>query len=226
MSVAVENLPPRESISCEAIREAAGAFDAARAAKEQRRKDVVELEQTREAAEWRDAEAAEKARAEGKPEPKRTHVAEHDKKLDAARHELKIVTISEQRACDTLEATISEHGPAWMEEVGKAVETLEAEWQNALERLTVLLSRRESARRVAEIVIGEQPGVGFARLKLKQLQDLELGAGTPSGQTGTVSVGELLASLADVGQPRPAEPRIVPGGIPFDVAQRVWGGER
>ncbi len=44
-----------------------------------------------------DAEAVEKARAEGGPEPKRSHVAEHDKKLDQARHDYRVATPTETR---------------------------------------------------------------------------------------------------------------------------------
>ena len=77
---AIDSLPLYESISSSPICEAAAQHDATRAAIDQARKDVTEWEQTREAAEWRGADAAEKARAEGRTEPKRSNVVEHDRK--------------------------------------------------------------------------------------------------------------------------------------------------
>ena len=66
-----------------ALRERATAVEKATADLNERHRDVVELEQTRPSAEWADAEAAEKARALGKTEPKRTHTAQHDRKLES-----------------------------------------------------------------------------------------------------------------------------------------------
>src|SRR4051794_751405 len=101
-------LPSYTEIDNGPIREAAAAWDAANATLESSRKDVIELEQTREAAEWRDAEAADRARAEGKAEPKRSHVAAHDKKLDDARHGLKVETLAEDRAFNALQGAVDE----------------------------------------------------------------------------------------------------------------------
>jgi len=92
-------LPPYTEINHPVIREAAAAWDGARATLESARREVVELEQTAEQAQWADAEAAEQARAEGKAEPKRTHIAAHEKKLDAARHEAKVAELICRCAC-------------------------------------------------------------------------------------------------------------------------------
>ena len=93
MSIAVENLPSYEQISSKPIRDSAAALDMARATQQERRRDLIELEQTREQAEWRDAAAAEKALAERKPAPKRTYVAAHDRKTDDARHQVKVAQL-------------------------------------------------------------------------------------------------------------------------------------
>jgi chromosome segregation ATPase len=118
-------LPNYVEIDHATIRDAAAAWDAAKAALESARKDLTELEQTREAAEWADAEAAEAARAEGKPEPKRSHVAAHDKKLDVARHEWKVAQLAEERTFDALQAALDEHAGEWSQTVEHDVQTLE-----------------------------------------------------------------------------------------------------
>jgi hypothetical protein len=75
------SLPPYEAITEPHVRDAVAGLDSARSSREQARKDLIELEQTRSQAEWADAEAAEQARAEGRSEPRRTHTAAHDPEL-------------------------------------------------------------------------------------------------------------------------------------------------
>jgi hypothetical protein len=201
VSITVESLPSYEQISSEPIRETAAAFSAARAAKEQARKDLIELEQTREAAEWADAEAAEKARTEGKTEPKRSHVAEHEKKTDAARHELKVATLAETRARDALQAAVVEHGAAWAAEVAESVQALSAEWGNAVEGLVGLHGRLSAALSVARVVgVGKVPKVGALPFSRRQITNAEFASPQPD-QPAYVGTGAVLAALARVVQP-------------------------
>lgn len=201
-SVAVENVlqVPYEAISEPHVHDAVAAFSAAKAEREQRRKDVTELEQTREAAEWRDAEAAEQARADGKAEPKRTHVAEHDRKTDAARHEQRIAVLAEQRARDALDAAITEHADAWAAEAEGDVQAMTAEWQNTVEGLIALHGRLTGAVRVARVVGIKVPQVGALEFERRAIEGIELASPHPPGpailQTATVLAA--LASAVEV----------------------------
>jgi hypothetical protein len=202
-SIAIENLPAYEQISSEPIRESAARFDAARSAREQARKDLIELEQTREAAEWADAEAAEKARAEGKAEPKRSHVAVHDKKTDEVRHELKVATLAETRARDVLQAAIGEHGGAWAGEVGESVEALSAEWADTVEGLIALHGRLTAALSVARVVgIGTVPRIRALPFRRRQIENAEF-ASPQQDVPAYVPTGDVLAALASVIEPEP-----------------------
>jgi hypothetical protein len=205
VSIAVENLPAYEAITCESIRDAAAAFSAARAAREQARKDLTELEQTREQAEWADAEAAENARAEGKAEPKRTHVAEHDRKTDAARHEQKVADLAEKRALDALTAALDEHGQAWADEATAAVESLRAEWANAVDGLIAMHGRLTASLRVGRAVgVGGLPQVAMLPFARRQIDNCEFAAGQPA-VPAYIGTGDVLAALAGAVEVEPQE---------------------
>lgn len=219
MHIVIEKLPPYEQISHATIREAAASLDAAGSARGQARKDLVELEQTREQAEWADAEAVERARAEDKPEPKRTHVAAHDRKTDEARHELKVSELAERRAVEELEDALEQHGAAWAAEVAEAFDTLRGEWEATVGELIGLHARLNAAQTVARAVGGSQPGVGAIGLKPGQIGDLEVLSGQ-HGKLGWVGVPDVLALLSELGVPKPDpapqqhRPPRGPGGDP------------
>lgn len=217
MDIAVENLPPYESISCEPIRQAAAEHNAARSAKEQARKDLIELEQTREAAEWRDAEAAEQAQAEGKPEPKRSHVAAHDKQTDAARHGAKVAELAHTRARGALEAALAEHGEAWASELTSSIEQMSAEWGNALTELIDLHTRLAGALSVARRVgIGDLPNIDALAFSRRQIQNAEFASPQPN-VPAYIPAGDVLAALAtviEVAEPG-AEKTNVAGAVPL-----------
>jgi hypothetical protein len=196
-------LPPYSEISSKPIADAAADWDAARAELLERKRSLTELEQTREAAEWRDAEAAEKARAEGKAEPKRSHVAEHDKKLDQARHEMKVATIAEDRAFTGLQVALDEHQAEWAESVEADVQGLDEVYAAAVDQLVRLHAQRSSALAVRRLVGGRgRRGMGAIGFKPSQIRDLDFAAGTNDRQnTGWVATGDVLAALADLGMP-------------------------
>lgn len=203
MSIAVENLPPYEAISCTPISEAAAGLDAANAACLSAQRDLTELEQTREQAEWADAEAAEKARAEGTAEPKRSHVASHDKKLDAARHEHKVAKLAQTRARGALEAALAEHGEAWAGALTTSVEAMSAQWERVVGELIGLHGQLDAAVKVARVVgIGELPSVGALPFARKQIKNVEFASGQRPAPA-YVPTGDVLAALASVTEPEP-----------------------
>jgi hypothetical protein len=204
-------LPAYTEIDHKEIREAAAAWDAAKTTLESARKDLTELEQTREAAEWRDAETAEKARAEGKAEPKRTHVAAHDRKTDEARHEFKVAQLAETRTFDELQAALDEHQIEWAQSIERDVQTLDDEWTAALNALITLHAQRSRVLAIRAQVVGEgrraASALGF---KPSQIRDLDFATGTNDRQmTGYVAVGDVFGRLADLGMPEPPAPEPV-----------------
>ncbi len=199
-------LPPNYAeIDHPAIRDAAAAWDGARATLESARREVVELEQTAEQAQWKDAEAAEKARAEGKAEPKRTNIAAHEKKLDQARHEAKVAELAEDRAFNDLQSGLDEHTATWAASVEASVQELNAEWENALAALTALHERRSRALAIRAMVVGETPSARAVGFTPGQLLNVEFAAG--ARESGYVQTGDVLAALTALGAAKPpAEP--------------------
>ena len=207
MSIAVENLPSYEQISSKPIRDSAAALDMARATQQERRRDLIELEQTREQAEWRDAAAAEKALAERKPAPKRTYVAAHDRKTDDARHQVKVAQLAFERAERDLIGSLERNGAAWATEVGEACENLFAAFASGVAELIAVHSKLTQASAVARVVIGDKrPHVGVIELDHRQLDGIELAQG--SVRRAMVQVPDVLAALSSIGQPQP-EPQPV-----------------
>jgi hypothetical protein len=207
-------LPVHTEIDHPAIREAAAAWDGAKATLEGARKDLVELEQTRDAAEWRDAEAAQEARAAGKPEPKRSHVAVHDKKLDEARHRLKVETLSETQAFNSLQDALDEHQADWGESVERAVQAVNDEWTSALEQLVEIHARRSALLAIKAMVVGgDQPSVAAMGFRSGQIRGLDFAQGA-GRQTGYVPTGDVFAGLEALGMPAPPTPEPVQHAVP------------
>ena len=207
---AVEKLPP-ESISSKPIRERAAVCVEARSAKEQARKDLTELEQTREAAEWRDAEAAERARAAGEAEPKRSQVADHDKKTDAARHRLKIETLAEERAVNELQAVVEEHGPAWVESLDAELATIDDAWIEQVDAPKALHSQREAVSKVRKNVYGPSGrpilALGFTPQQLNGVDVIPVEEhGRRVKQRASILTEDVLAELSKLGKRPEPEP--------------------
>ncbi len=197
---------PASEISHSALRERATAVEKATADLNERRRDVVELEQTRPSAEWSDAEAAERARATGKAEPKRTHTAQHDRKLDDAKHESKVAELALKRARDELDVACERHGSEYAAELAAEVETTDAAWREAVESLVTLAARQERSHRLARLV-GDEDVPSVEPLPFRhgrELQGLEIPSGGP--RTGYVAVPDVLAGLLAVGVAPEPEP--------------------
>lgn len=207
MDIAVENLPPYEAISCIPIREAATGLDAAKAVCLSARRDLIELEQTREAAEWRDAEAADKVRAEGKAEPKRSHVAAHDKKLDEARHERKVATLAEARALDALQAALDEHGQAWVESIDAELANLDDGWTEQIGKLIALHEKRSAVIVTRSKVCRPSVRAGAVGFKPSEIKGLEWASGVSDRQTGYVEPASVFGALNELGMPAPVVER-------------------
>lgn len=197
-------LPPYQEISHDVIAAKAAEWDAAKAALNEVKRTEVELEQTRPQAEQADAETCEQARHEGKPDPKRTHVAAHDRKLDSARHEHRVAVIAERRAFGALQSALDEHQEAWLGEAAQLVVGLDERWQEAIADVAKLAAERQRAVRVARLIGSEHPRVAAIPLSRRQLAGIELLHGSPD--TAHVAVEDLLAGLADLGAPPPEEP--------------------
>jgi hypothetical protein len=192
-----------EQISSEPIREAAAGLDAAKAACLSARRDLVELEQTREAAEWRDAEAADKARAEGKAEPKRSHVAAHDRKTDEARHEHKVATLAEARALDALQSALDEHGQTWVESIDAELAKLDDAWTEQVRELVALHAKRSAVIATKSKVCGPTGRSGALRFVPSAIQGLDWASGTNDRQTGYVEAGSVFSALSELGLAAP-----------------------
>ncbi|MHB1808279.1 MAG: hypothetical protein ACYCU0_03160 [Solirubrobacteraceae bacterium] len=197
----VDNVP-HEQISHDAIRGAVYARDAARAAQEARRRDVIELEQTREQAEWGDAEAVEAARAAGKAEPKRRHVVEHDRKTEEAKHEAKVAQLAFDRARNALRAALEQHGDAWCQEVRETVESTKADWQHAVNEVIEVHGRYSAVLDVARKVLGPQPPVSRLFFPTAMIRDVEF-ASHHGQANGVIEAADVLAALAALGSPKP-----------------------
>jgi hypothetical protein len=199
VSIVIENLPPYEQISSEPIREAAATRSAARAAQDEAKKALVEAEQTLPSSQWKDAEAAEAARAEGKPEPKtRSHTAAHEKRIADLEHEQRVAELALTRARGELEAALAEHGQAWADELTTSVEAMRVEWGNSVEGLIALHSQLSAALSVARVVgIGELPKVNALPLRRRQIANAEFASPQPD-VPAVIETSAVLAALASV----------------------------
>jgi hypothetical protein len=197
-------LPAYSEVSHDVIAAKAAEWDAAKAALNEAKRTEVELEQTRAQAEQADAEACEQARHEGKPDPKRTRVAAHDRKLDSARHEHRVAVIAEDRAFNALQSALDEHLDAWLTEVSAEVESLDERWQEAVDSVSKLHAERAHAVRVARMIGSEHQAVAVVPLERRQLAGIELMNGSPT--TAHVAVEHMLGGLQALGVPPEPEP--------------------
>jgi hypothetical protein len=213
----IEKLSP-VAITCEPIRHAVEQLGVATEHHDEKRRDLVELEQTREAAEWADAEALDAARVAGKPAPRRTHVAAHDKRTEEARVEFKAAQIAIERARKELAAVIDEHGEAFAAEVRQAATEAIETWRSKVEELPAAHAEVVEALRVCRQFGGDWPVYEWVALKPKQLTDgpIPLGATIPTVKI--VAAGDHIAALMELGQPKqPQEP----GWHPLDALRSL-----
>lgn len=218
-------LPHYEEISHPAIRDAAATWDAAKATLRERRQNRVELENTRPAAEWKDAEAIEAARAAGKPDPKRSNVQEHDRKIAEAHLEEKVAILAEKRAFDELQKALDDHQAEWLEGATREIEALSKAWNAAVRTLASLHGKLTEAHRARAYASNgdkenDGPGVltGAIRVGPADVRGLDF-APTPEGALpgahmrapkGIVGIEHVLTQLAEMGRlPKPEEPEPV-----------------
>jgi hypothetical protein len=208
-------LPPYEWITCAPISKAAAALDAAKAALDQARKDLIDLEQTREQAEWRDAAASENARAEQKPEPKRSHVAAHDRKTDDARHQVKVAQLAAERAEREMFAAVDEHGQEWALDVQATCDALLERWTAAVAQITTLYGELAAAFSIRRAVVeGKQPHIGALEFAPSQVQNREWASGQSPSVRPVVQVGDVLAAMAEIGTMAPQSEPVVQPPLP------------
>jgi hypothetical protein len=201
----IDQLPTYEQISHPQIRDAAAALSAARAAYEEARKTVTEFEQTREAAEWRDAQKSEAARAAGEKEPRRTEVAAHDRKTDDARHELKVAKLATERAAEAVETALATSGDDWLADLAKQAEAGLVEWQKQVNGL-ITLHRDLSGLLAVQRKLGVRtPNVDVCGFQKAQIGGLEFQP-QQHGRKGWVSTPDNLTVLHDLATTEPAPP--------------------
>jgi hypothetical protein len=205
MTLTVEQLPPYEQISHAKIAEAAAAFDAAKATRLQAKRDLVELEQTREQALWADAEADENARAEGKAAKRtHTHTQEHDKRTEAAEHEHRVAHLAVDRKRADLEAAVAEWGDEWQQECEQYVAKLDQSYDSMIPALMKLTSERLRAVRVLRQIGGSHPPVDAIWLAQRQLGGVQFASGGP--KEARVDLGDVFAELIELGHEKAPEP--------------------
>ncbi|HMH47682.1 MAG TPA: hypothetical protein VK538_08195 [Solirubrobacteraceae bacterium] len=221
-SIAIENLPAYEQISNEPIRQAAAQLDAARGALDESKKSHTAAELELPASEWRDAEISADARADGKQEPKtRAHTAKHERLIQDLAHELKVATISEQHAVDSLDAALIEFGQVWGEEVAAAVLACQGQWTAEVNELIALHGRFSAALSVARVVLdGDQGTAAALTFAPSQVKGREWASGQSSSVRPAVQLGDVLAGLADLAlPPEPVEATPVEHALPYGPAR-------
>jgi hypothetical protein len=226
-SIAVENLPPYEAISNEAIREAVAQHNAAKAAFDEAKKSHTQAELELPATEQLDAELAADARAAGKPEPKtRTHTAKHEQQIRDLAHELKVAAIIEQRTLDSLERALIDHGEVWAEEVAAEADARRAQWATEVDELTTLHGRLNAVLSVARAVLGPNQGSASAiTFDPGAVRGREWAGGQGHTARPIVQLGDVLSALAELGQSsrldiEPVQhPRLRPSARPEDTAE-------
>ncbi len=218
-TLSIDQLPEPAAISQPDIAAAATEFATARAALNERKRDVVELEQTRSNAEWADAQAEHDAVAAGKPAPtKQKHTAEHDVKLEKARHAHKVATLAEQSARRVLASKLEQYGDRWLAEAEKLVRSLDASWDSIVQTAAKIHAERRRAIESARKLGSEHVGAGAAFLDRRVLQGIELPHG--AAQSWAVYGEDLLDALGRLGTPqsKPDAPKL---GMPDHVAGQL-----
>jgi hypothetical protein len=212
-SIDPARLPPYERITCAPISEAVAALDAARAALAEAKKSLVAAQQELPQSQWADAEAAEKARAEGKPEPKtRSHTQQHERRIENLEHEQRVCQLAAERSERELLAAVDAHGQQWAEEVDATCDGLLKQWQAEVSEVSALYGQLASVLAIRRVISeGKQPRVGAVEFAPAQVQGREWAGGQGPSVRPIVQVGDILAALGEVGKiPPEPEPVVQP----------------
>lgn len=205
-------LPPYVEIDNGPIREAAAAWDAAKAALDESKKTLVQLEQELPNAHLEDARADERLRAEGKAKLKgRPATQAAEKAIADAAHEHLVAQLGEETAFNGLQDALDKNQAEWAESVESDTQRLDAEWAEAINAIVSLHRRRVRALVIRAMVVGgdERTAVAALGLKPSQIRNLDFGEGTTDRMTGWVDTGDVFAKLADLGMPEPPKPEPV-----------------
>jgi hypothetical protein len=169
---------------------------------------TTHLVQTRPQSEWADAEAAELAQAEGRPEPKRTHVARHDREIDEARHQERVAELALRRVEGEADEVIAASFAGWLSEAQDLHAGLLADAQAQVEEYVKLHSRLAEAAAVLGAVGAPVESVAAIALRPRDFTDASSLPGELRGSTfhlSTERVLELLAQLGQEPEPEPAQ---------------------
>jgi hypothetical protein len=201
-----------DSVSCKPIREALNAWSSGRADLAQAKKDLTTAEQELPASEWKDAELEAEAVEAGSAVPKtRQHTAKHEQLIRDLLHRVKVTTLTEVRAQDAAQEALDAHLSEWQEQITAEAEALAGEWQEALPGLIELYGRMASAHRVEAKICGEAPSAHAIKLTTRQLTAAGAAIAVGGPKVVHIPAEEVLAGLADLGQPQPEpEPKRKP----------------
>jgi hypothetical protein len=216
MTVTIDNLPSYERISNEPIRTAAGAFDAAKAALSDAKRSTIQCQQELPQSIWLDAEVAEKARAEGKPEPKtRSHAVGHERRIANLEREQRVAQLATERChCQLVEA-IDKNGSAWEKEVEQACEALAAQWSAELTEMIALYGQLTVAFAVCSKVIpGKQPRSVVVDFEPTAVRGRDFASPQPPNARPQIRVDEILAGLSVIGTTEPDPEPVVQPPLP------------
>jgi hypothetical protein len=194
-------LPNYVEIDHAAIRDAAAAWDAAKAALDESKKTHTQLELELPAAHLEDARADERLRAEGARLKGRPATQAAEKAIAAAEHEELVAQLIEETAFDALQAALD--GPAlgeWAESVEHDVAALDEEWMAAVNGLVELHATRSRALAIRAMVLGEQAHAEKLGFTPAQIRGIEF-ASHQARATGYVETGDVFAGLAELGMP-------------------------
>ena len=176
---------------------------------EERRKDVTELENTLSQSEWADAEAEEAAIAASKPAPKtRANTQRHLKAIADAKHRHRVCQIATERRHRELLAALEAHGADWKAETAGTVGEFDAKWSEAVSSLVKLHGERSQAVRITKAIGVEHASIGALGFARRQVQGVEYASGQGNAK-GWIAIEDVLAGLADLGQPEPPAPEPV-----------------
>ncbi len=185
-------VPPYQEITHEAIAAKGAGYDAAKTALAESKRSLVEAQQELPQSQWKDAEAAETARAEGKPELKtRTHTQQHEKRIADLEHEQRVS--SSQSSARLMPTSRARSAPV---RVGRADRARDCRTGRGVERCS---RRADLALRAAQ-TDNRDPRAGDRRRPPRRAdRSLSLA----QAQSRSIAVGDLLAALTDVGMPEP-----------------------
>jgi hypothetical protein len=201
-------LPDYTEVAHEGISTKLAEWDAATAEKENAKRTHTALEQTREQALWADADDDAQREAAGQPAKRtRSHTAEHDKKTEAAAHNLRKATRLEAIRFDALQEALDKHQAEWVKEVDREDAMLNEAWRDAIGAVREIADQRSRVRRVKAMATGEPvPQTQALVFEPRQVQGREWATQQGPDAKPVVQVGDALDELEHLGEEPPEPP--------------------